>query len=64
MIMLSSLLDKELHLFVDGLTAWAALELPKLIGGALLMIVGWWNCTRPKASSNSCRIRNRGTSAS
>ena len=29
MIMLSSLLDKELHLFVGGLTAWAALELPK-----------------------------------
>lgn len=40
--MLSSFLDKEVHLFVDALTGWAALELPKLVGGALMMIVGWW----------------------
>lgn len=59
MIMLSSLLNKELHLFVDGLTAWAALELPKLIGGALILIIGWWFSIR--AQRATAALLNRQT---
>ena len=42
MLLLSSLLSRELHLFLDGLATWAAVELPGVISGTVLMIVGWW----------------------
>ena len=57
MIMMSSLLNKELHLLLDGLTAWAALELPRLVGAALLLIVGWWFSSRAQRATAALLTR-------
>ena len=57
MIMMSSLLNKELHLLVDGLTAWAALELPRLIGAAILLVAGWWFAGRAQRATSALLTR-------
>jgi len=59
MILLSSLLNKELHLLLDGLTAWAALELPKLVGATILLLAGWWFSSR--AQRATAALLNRQT---
>ena len=38
----TTLLHRELRTLLDALTAWAALELPAIIGGIVLFIAGWW----------------------
>lgn len=57
MLTLSSLFDKEMHLFIDGLTAWAALELPKLLGGVVLMVGGWWFAGRVQRATAALLTR-------
>ncbi|MGN6572694.1 MAG: mechanosensitive ion channel family protein [Pseudolabrys sp.] len=57
MIMMSSLLNKELHLLLDGLTAWAALELPRILGAVLLLMAGWWFSSRAQRATAALLTR-------
>lgn len=57
MIMMSSLLNKELHLLLDGLTAWAALELPRLVGAAIMLMAGWWFSSRAQRATAALLTR-------
>jgi small conductance mechanosensitive channel len=46
MLSLGSLAGRELDLFLDDITHWAAHELPDIFGAVLLMVVGWWFAAR------------------
>ena len=51
MLMLSSFMDRELHLFLDDVTHWIAHEVPALLSGVLLPIGGWWFAGRMQAAT-------------
>jgi small conductance mechanosensitive channel len=42
MLSLGSIAGRELDLFLDDITHWAADELPGIFGAVLLMMAGWW----------------------